>query len=60
MNQLTLISSNKMFDGVHQRYRHLSKTTQCEMTFAVYLPPQASTTHKVPLLYWLSGLTCND
>ena len=29
------------------------------MTFSVYLPPQA-TTGKVPVLYWLSGLTCTD
>ncbi|MGR3807316.1 S-formylglutathione hydrolase [Pasteurella testudinis] len=60
MTTLTLISSNKMFDGLHQRYRHFANSTQCEMTFAVYLPPQALNGAKVPLLYWLSGLTCND
>lgn len=60
MTTLTLISSNKMFDGLHQRYRHFSTSTQCEMTFAVYLPPQAQNGAKVPLLYWLSGLTCSD
>jgi len=30
------------------------------MRFAIYLPAQASTEHKVPVLYWLSGLTCTD
>lgn len=60
MNQLTLLSSNKMFGGTHQRYRHTAHSTNCDMTFAIYLPPQANKTHKVPLLYWLSGLTCND
>ena len=30
------------------------------MQFAIYLPPQASISHKVPVLYWLSGLTCTD
>ena len=30
------------------------------MRFGIYLPPQASNTHKVPVLYWLSGLTCTD
>ncbi|GAA6150889.1 S-formylglutathione hydrolase [Pseudoteredinibacter isoporae] len=30
------------------------------MRFAIYLPPQASAEHKVPVLYWLSGLTCSD
>jgi S-formylglutathione hydrolase len=29
------------------------------MIFALYLPPQAAT-KKVPVLWWLSGLTCND
>jgi S-formylglutathione hydrolase len=30
------------------------------MRFAIFLPPQASTGAKVPVLYWLSGLTCSD
>ena len=30
------------------------------MRFAIYLPPQASEQKKVPVLYWLSGLTCTD
>lgn len=30
------------------------------MKFAVYLPPGASSTNPVPVLYWLSGLTCTD
>ena len=30
------------------------------MRFAIFLPPQASTGAKVPVLYWLSGLTCTD
>ena len=30
------------------------------MRFGIYLPPQASNTNKVPVLYWLSGLTCTD
>ncbi|MGR6979953.1 S-formylglutathione hydrolase [Testudinibacter sp. P27/CKL/0425] len=60
MNQLTLLSSNKMFGGVHRRYLHTAHSTKCVMTFAVYLPPQADQNNKVPLLYWLSGLTCND
>jgi S-formylglutathione hydrolase len=29
------------------------------MNVAVYLPPQAAT-QKLPVLYWLSGLTCNE
>ena len=29
------------------------------MRFGVFIPPQAKTT-RVPVLYWLSGLTCTD
>lgn len=60
MNAPTLISRNKMFNGHHERYRHFSEATQCEMTFAVYLPPLALQGYRVPVLYWLSGLTCTD
>ena len=57
---LQLISSNKMFDGWDKRYRHSSTTTHCSMTFSIYLPPQADSGIKIPVLYWLSGLTCTD
>ena len=53
------IESVKEFGGYLNRYAHDSKTCRCEMTFSVYLPPQAATA-KVPALYWLSGLTCTD
>lgn len=45
--------------GYLYRYTHDSKVNQCEMTFSVFLPPQAEN-GKVPTLYWLSGLTCTD
>lgn len=54
------ISTNKSFGGWHKQYTHFSKTVQCNMRFAIFLPPQASANHKVPVLYWLSGLTCTD
>lgn len=57
---LEIISSNKSFGGWHNRYRHRSATLNCEMVFAVYLPPQAEPDAKLPVLYWLSGLTCTD
>ena len=53
------IESIKEFGGYLNRYRHQSSVNQCEMTFSVYLPPQASG-GPVPALYWLSGLTCTD
>ncbi len=54
------LSKNKAFDGWHYQFTHQSSTTNCTMRFALYLPPQASDINKVPVLYWLSGLTCTD
>ncbi|MBO1898443.1 S-formylglutathione hydrolase [Shewanella sp. BF02_Schw] len=53
------ISSTKAFGGWHKQYSHQSSTLNCTMRFAIYLPPQAES-QKVPVLYWLSGLTCTD
>ena len=53
------IESVKESDGYLNRYQHQSSCCDCEMTFSVYLPPQARDT-RVPALYWLSGLTCSD
>jgi S-formylglutathione hydrolase len=47
------------FGGWLLRYRHTSDCCRCEMTFSVYLPPQAENA-RVPAVYWLSGLTCTD
>jgi S-formylglutathione hydrolase len=60
MNEpLTLLSRNKCFGGWQSRHQHFSSVLNCEMKFALYLPPQAE--HgKVPVLYWLSGLTCSE
>jgi len=57
---LEIVSSNKSFGGWHKRYRHRSSSLNCDMVFAVYLPPQAEQGAKLPVLYWLSGLTCTD
>ena len=45
--------------GWQDVYQHRSEVLGCDMKFAVYLPPQA-VTRKLPVLYWLSGLTCNE
>ena len=57
---LELLSSQKSFGGWHKRYRHRSSSLDCDMVFAVYLPPQAEAGARLPVLYWLSGLTCTD
>ena len=54
------LSSNKIFGGWNTQYSHQSTSLNCAMRFAIYLPPQASNGQKVPVLYWLSGLTCSD
>lgn len=56
---LQAIESIREFGGYLNRYSHDSASCHCEMTFSVYLPPQAQS-EKVPALYWLSGLTCTD
>ncbi|GAB2989495.1 S-formylglutathione hydrolase [Psychrosphaera aestuarii] len=54
------ISATKSAGGWHKQFKHHSDSVNCEMTFAVYLPPGISDTNKMPVLYWLSGLTCTD
>jgi S-formylglutathione hydrolase len=53
-------SANKSFGGWTKHYRHHSDVLNCDMRFAIYLPPQATNEKRVPVLYWLSGLTCTD
>lgn len=57
---LTKTHSFKSFGGWTKHYSHSSKTLNCDMRFAIYLPPQTANGEKVPVLYWLSGLTCTD
>ena len=57
MKNLQVISETRCFDGVQGVYRHPSTSTKTDMTFAVYRPPQAAA-GPVPVVYWLSGLTC--
>lgn len=57
---LNNISQQRSFGGWHKQYTHTASTLNCDMRFAIFLPPNASDTNKVPVLYWLSGLTCTD
>lgn len=55
------VSETKQFGGTQGVYSHVSEATATDMTFAVFLPPQAavgSESGKVPVLWYLSGLTC--
>ena len=51
------ISENKSFGGVQGVYAHDSEACGCEMTFGLFLPEEAEE-HPVPMLWYLSGLTC--
>lgn len=56
---ITNLSNYKCFGGFQKQYSHFSEALKCSMNFSIFLPPQH--THKeVPVLYWLSGLTCKD
>lgn len=52
------VSSAKAHGGVQSVHSHVSKVNDCEMQFSVFLPPQAKS-GAVPVLWYLSGLTCS-
>jgi S-formylglutathione hydrolase len=54
---LETVSTNRAFGGVQGVYRHASTATGTEMTFSVFLPPQAER-GACPAVTYLSGLTC--
>ena len=54
-----LNSEYRCFGGTVGFYSHYSEVCNCEMKFAVYQPPQAKS-EPVPVLYFLSGLTCTE
>lgn len=53
------IEQRRSFGGSQDVWQHSSKTLGCDMKFAVYLPPAAQD-KKLPVIYWLSGLTCTE
>lgn len=53
------VSAAVSFGGQQLRFRHDSAVLGCSMHFSLFLPPQAEQ-GAVPLLTWLSGLTCTD
>ena len=55
---MKILSQNQAFGGMQGVFAHDSATTNCEMTFAVYVPPKALS-EPCPVLWYLSGLTCS-
>ncbi|TIT24083.1 MAG: S-formylglutathione hydrolase [Mesorhizobium sp.] len=52
-----LVSTVKSHGGAQHVYSHLSTSCSCEMTFAIFVPPQARE-RRCPVVWYLSGLTC--
>jgi S-formylglutathione hydrolase len=67
---MNCIENRACFGGHQQVWRHASTSTNCEMNFAIYLPPgidkveldvlPRQNQRAMPVLYWLSGLTCTE
>lgn len=57
MTTLDTVSENKAFGGIQGVYRHQSTETKTEMTFSVFVPDHEAGA-KLPVLWYLSGLTC--
>ena len=55
---LETLKTIRMHGGTQGVYAHDAKETDCRMEFAVYTPPKADASAPLPVLYWLSGLTC--
>jgi S-formylglutathione hydrolase len=53
-----IISENKAHGGRQLVVKHPSSATGTDMTFSIFLPPQAETGNELPIIWYLSGLTC--
>ncbi|NUR13188.1 MAG: S-formylglutathione hydrolase [Bradyrhizobium sp.] len=53
-----IVSENKSHGGRQLVVRHPSMSTSTDMTFSIFLPPQAKSGGKLPVVWYLSGLTC--
>jgi S-formylglutathione hydrolase len=55
---IEIVSENKAHGGRQLVVKHASLETSTEMTFSIFLPPQAEGGAKLPVVWYLSGLTC--
>ena len=55
---LEVESTNRSHGATQGVYRHASRETGTPMTFSVFVPPQAEAGAKLPVVWYLSGLTC--
>ena len=57
--KLNLLEKHSSFNGEQFKYSHYSEVLACDMTFSIYLPTNIDD-KQIPLVWWLSGLTCTD
>ncbi len=55
---LEKISEVKAHGGVQGVYRHASAATNSDMAFSLFMPPEVERGEPLPVLWYLSGLTC--
>jgi S-formylglutathione hydrolase len=55
---MEIVSENKSHGGRQLVVKHPSAACACDMTFSIFLPPQGSAGAKLPVVWYLSGLTC--
>jgi len=53
-----IVSENKSHGGRQLVVKHASAATSTDMTYSIFLPPQAERGGKLPVVWYLSGLTC--
>ncbi len=58
MSAIEISSDARMHGGQVQFVKHQSNACSCEMEFSVFLPEAAASGTQLPVLWWLSGLTC--
>ena len=55
---MEIVADNRSHGGRQLVVKHASRATSTDMTFSIYLPPQAERGEKLPVVWYLSGLTC--
>ena len=56
---MEIVSENKSHGGHQLLASHRSEATSTDMTFSIFLPPQVEAGAKLPVVWYLSGLTCS-
>ena len=56
---LEILSENKSHGGRQLVVKHASASTSTDMIFSIFLPPQATAGKRLPIVWYLSGLTCS-